>query len=113
MELKITNLEEVSITTLIINDEKSRRMADMLEIYGMIKGTDNSIKEMQSKSTFLVNLNNDIIRFVLNSQEESQSDLVINQLFDLALMSQGTLNLDNVEAFILRSETFINKFIQG
>ena len=113
MELKITNLEEDSITTLIINDEQSRRMADMLAIYGMIKATDISLKEMQSKSTFLVNLNNDIIRFVLNSEDETQADLILNQLFDLALMSQGALNLDNVEAFILRSESIINKFIQS
>ncbi|MEL7655637.1 MAG: hypothetical protein AAGU75_06995, partial [Bacillota bacterium] len=112
LELKITNLEEESITTLIINDEQSRRMADMLEIYGMIRPTDTSLKEMQSKSTFLVNLNNDIIRYVLNSGEEGQSDLIINQLFDLALMSQGTLNIENVEGFILRSESVISQLIQ-
>ena len=112
MELKITNLEEESITTLIINDEKSRRMADMLEMYGLIKGTDQAVKEVQSKSTFLVNLNNDIIRFVLNSKEEKQSQLIINQLFDLAVMSQGALNLNDVESFILRSETIISQLIQ-
>lgn len=113
MELKITNLEEESITTLIINDEKARRMADMLEIYGMIKPTDTSIKEMQSKSTLLVNLSNNIIKFVLNSEEESQSSLILNQLFDLALMSQGDLNPDDVESFILRSESIMNGFIQS
>jgi len=113
MELKITNLEENSITTLIIHDEKSRRMADMLEIYGMMKATDVSLREMQSKSTFLINLNNDIIRYVLNSGEEGQSDLIVNQLFDLALMSQGDLNLEDVEGFILRSETMISKYIQS
>ena len=113
MELKITNLEEESITTLIIHDEKARRMADMLEIYGMINPADLSKKELQSKSTLLVNLNNDIIRFVLNSQEQDQVNLIINQLFDLALMSQGSLNLEDVESFILRSEAMISKFIQN
>jgi molecular chaperone HtpG len=113
IELKITNLEEESITTLIINDEKSRRVADMLEIYGMIRPTDNSLKEMQSKSTFLVNLNNDIIQYVLNSGEEEQSGLIINQMFDLALMSQGTLNIEDVEGFILRSESIISQLIQS
>lgn len=113
MELKITNLEEESITTLIIHDETSRRMADMLEIYGMIRPTDVPIKEMQSKSTFLVNLNNNIIRFVLDSREEDQSELIMNQLFDLALMSQGALNIEDVEAFILRSESMIKKYIQS
>lgn len=113
LELKITNLKEASITTLIINDEKARRMADMLEIYGMIRPTDNALKEMQSKSTLLVNLNNDIIRYVLHSQEEDQWSLILNQLFDLALMSQGALNLEDVEGFILRSEAIIEKYIQS
>lgn len=113
LELKITNLKEASITTLIINDEKARRMADMLEIYGMIRPTDNALKEIQSKSTLLVNLNNDIIRHVLDSKEEEQWSLILNQLFDLALMSQGALNLEDVEGFILRSEAMIAKYIQS
>jgi len=116
MELKITNLEEPSITTLIINDEKSRRMADMLEIYGMIKPADTSLKELQSKSTFLVNLSNDIVRYVLDSPDsdrKGQADLILNQLFDLALMSQGALNIEDVEGFILRSESLIGQLIQS
>lgn len=112
MELKITNLEEKSITTLIIHDEKSRRMADMMEMYGLIKGSDHSVKEIQSKSTLLVNLNNDIIRFVLHAEDENQALLIINHLFDLAVMSQGALDLSDVESFISRSERIINQLIQ-
>ncbi|MFT4008007.1 MAG: hypothetical protein QM683_21215 [Lacrimispora sp.] len=121
MELKITNLEEPSITTLIIHDEKSRRMADMLEIYGMINQADTSLKELQSKSTFLVNLNNDIIRYVLEASEapdpqgancSKQTDLILNQLLDLALLGQGALNVEDVEGFILRSEDIINQWIK-
>lgn len=113
MELKITNLDENSITTLIINDEKSRRMADMLEIYGMIKATDVSKKELQSKRTLLINLNNDTIQFVLNTEEEEKAHLVVHQLLDLSLMGQGALNLEDVESFILRSESVISQFIKS
>lgn len=112
LELKITHLEHDSITTLIINDEKSRRMADMLEIYGMIKPTDNRLKELQSKSTYLVNLNNGIVRSVLNSRNEQQAATVLNHLFDLALMSQGTLELGDMAAFIARSESILAGFAQ-
>ncbi len=113
MELRITNLEADSITSLIINDEKARRMADMLEMYGLMKGTDTTLKTIQAKSTFLVNLNNDLIRFILRTKEENLADLMINQLFDLALMSQGTLNLEDVESFIIRSETMMSKLIKN
>lgn len=113
MELKITNLEQDSITTLIINDEKSRRMADMLEIYGMIKSTDSRLKELQSKSTYLVNLSNPIIGYVLNASDEHQSSTVMNHLFDLALMSQGTMELGDMASFISRSESILTAFAQN
>lgn len=113
MEVKITNLNQKHISTLIINDEYSRRMADMLEIYGIIKGTDIAAKTIQSKSTFLVNLNNNIVQFILNIQDKKQSDIIINHLFDLALISQGTMELEDIEPFISRSEDILCKLIQN
>ncbi len=113
MQLKITNLEQESITSLIINDEKGRRMADMLEIYGFLKSTDTHLREKQAQSTYLVNLNNDTVKYILETEDETQSALVINQLFDLALMSQGTLSLEHMESFITRSETILSKIAQA
>lgn len=107
MKIKVTNLEQESITTLIINDEKSRRMADMLEIYGYINPTDVTAKKFQSDSTLLVNMNNKIIRYILESGEPTGTRIVVNQLFDLALMSQQALKPEDVEAFICRSESIL------
>ena len=112
LELKVAKLEQSGITTLILHDEKSRRMADMLEIYGMLGAGDISAKEAQSKSTLLVNLNNDILRHVTHAADEAQANLILNQLFDLALMSQGAMNTDYVGDFIARSEVIIGQYIQ-
>jgi molecular chaperone HtpG len=106
LKLNITNLNAAQINVLIIHDEKSRRMADMLEMYGMMKGTDQAAREIQSGSTLLVNMKNDIIRYAADADDD-MSDLIISQLFDLALLSQGALNIDDVEAFILRNETLL------
>ncbi|HHV10596.1 MAG TPA: molecular chaperone HtpG [Clostridiales bacterium] len=107
MTIKITNLEQESISTLIINDEKSRRMADMLEIYGFLNPTDVSLREIQAKSTLLINMNNDIIRYLLGASDEIAIRIVMNQLFDLALMSQQALKPEDVESFITRSESLL------
>ncbi|MDF3002613.1 MAG: htpG [Bacillota bacterium] len=112
LELKVSKLEQSGITTLILHDEKSRRMADMLEIYGMLGAGDISAKEAQSKSTLLVNLNNDILRYVAHAEDEAQTNLILNQLFDLALMSQGAMNTNYVGDFIARSEAIIGQYIQ-
>lgn len=110
--LRVTNLEHERISTLIIHDENSRRMADMLEIYGFINPTDFSAQEVQAKSHLLVNLNNKIIRFILDSADENLITLTINQLFDLALMSQQALEPEDVEGFINRSESILLSSIE-
>ncbi len=107
MEMKITNLEQDSISVLIINDEKSRRMADMLEIYGFLGQADTSLREMQAKSTLLVNMNNDIIRYLTAASDETAIRIIMNQLFDLALLSQQSLKPEDMENFITRSEAIL------
>jgi molecular chaperone HtpG len=78
----------------------------------MLGAGDISAKEAQSKSTLLVNLNNDILRYVVHVTDETQANLILNQLFDLALMSQGAMNTDYVGDFIARSEAIIGHYIQ-
>lgn len=111
LKLRITKLESDAVNVLIVHDEKSRRMADMLEMYGMIDGSGSAAKEMQPDSTLLVNLNNDIMRYVIGADEE-KSDLIISQLFDLALLGQGALNLDDVEGFIARNEKLLGMLVR-
>lgn len=112
IELKITNIQHESISMLIINDEKARRMADMMEIYGLINANNFSAKELQSKSTLLINLNNEIVRFILNSNNEELQNIVINQLFDLALLNQQSLEPEDVENFVNRSEELLVRAIR-
>ncbi len=109
--LKITNLQHESISMLIINDEKARRMADMMEIYGFINSTNFSAKELQAKSSLLVNLNNSIVRFILNSNNDELLNIIINQMFDLALLNQQALEPEDVEAFVSRSESLLLRAI--
>lgn len=112
IELKITNIQHESISMLIINDEKARRMADMMEIYGLINANNFSAKELQSKSTLLINLNNEIVRFILNSNNEELQSIVINQIFDLALLNQQSLEPEDVENFVNRSEELLVRAIR-
>lgn len=111
--LKITNLEHDNISTLIINDEKSRRVSDMLEIYGLINPKDVAAKGKQAKRTLLINMNNEIVRFLLKSSDQPATDIIINQLFDLSLLSQQSLNPEDVERFINRSESILAASIRN
>jgi molecular chaperone HtpG len=110
--VKVTQLAHQDISTLIINDEKSRRMTDMLEIYGFINPSDMASKKVKSKSTLLVNLNNKIIKHISILSDDKSLYTMINQLYDLSLMSQQALKPQDVENFILRSEDILSKSIE-
>jgi molecular chaperone HtpG len=110
MQIRITRLETEAISILIIHDEMSRRAVDMMEMYGMIKG--DALRGISPKSTLLVNLQNRIIRRVIDMGEDL-STLILGQLFDLAMLSQGALNIDDIEAFIIRSERSLTLLIDG
>ena len=108
MALSFTRLADQSISVLIVNDEDSRRMADMMEIYGYMNrgGTDDAAAE--TKKTLLFNLNNAMVTFIAKSPDPDKAKMIADQLFDLALLSQQALRPEDMETFINRSEQVLS-----
>ena len=107
ISLDFTRLFNHSISALIVNDENTRRIADMMEIYGYVsRGSQNNTPQ-ETKKTLLFNLNNPMVEFVLTSSDIPKIDLVLNHLFDLSMLSQQTLRPEDMEAFINRSELLL------
>lgn len=104
--LRFTRLANESISALILNDEASRRMANMMEIYGYRNRTDTDDRN-QTQKTLLFNLNNSLVKFVLDSSDAAQVNIVVQQLFDIALLSQQALQPEDMEDFINRSEQML------
>ncbi|MGL5437931.1 MAG: molecular chaperone HtpG [Lachnospiraceae bacterium] len=104
--LCFTRLENESISALIVNDEATRRMADMMEIYGYMNRADTQVAHQTEKS-LLFNLNNPMVKNLSESKDDVKSQMVIQQLFDLALLSQQALLPEDMEAFINRSEVLL------
>ncbi len=110
MELRVTRLRHESVSALIVNDEQSRRMADMMEIYGFISAEDYAEREKQSKSALLLNLGNETVRFTLETADEAAARLVLEHLFDLALLGQQALKPEDMEGFIARTEKLLKAY---
>ena len=104
--LSFTRLANESISALIVNDEASRRIADMMEIYGYRNRMEPDT-ENQTQKTLLFNLNNTLVKFVLDASDAAQVNIVVQQLFDLALLSQQALQPEDMEDFINRSEQML------
>lgn len=97
---------------LIVNDEESRRLADMLEIYGVINAQDTDQKFKQSKGKLLVNINNDVIKFVLKETTSDKSLFILDYLCKLAILGQDALSQKEMMVFLKNSRTLLDNYIK-
>jgi len=105
------NVEAKSLTSdelpgFVMLTEENRRMRDYLAL----SKTEMPI-DMLSEKTFVVNTNNPLI-VALSAMNEKDPDLakdMINQVYQLALLSQKELHKDDFESFIRRSNSVLSK----
>lgn len=110
--LKFVKLAQKDLSTLLISDEQARRMTEMMEIYGLIDPEDYAQKEKQIRRSLVINLENPMIQFIAQAdKEDKMMSVAVQQLFDLALMSQQALAPENVVKFISRSEDILQKML--
>ncbi len=81
--------------------EESRRMQDMMKMYNMY-GMDPSMFGGAGE-TLVLNANHKLVQYVLNHKEGGNTSKFCEQLYDLALLSHGTLSPERMTGFIARS----------
>jgi molecular chaperone HtpG len=97
--VKVEKLKNKDIASMITVSEETRRMQDMMKMYGM-NGMDMGNKEGE---TLILNANNKLVEYVLDNQEGENVDIICEQLYDLALIQQGPLQPEAMTKFINRS----------
>ena len=80
-------------------------MGEMMKMYGM---TDMSMFGNEGE-TLILNANNTLVQYVLAHGEGEYTDMICQQLYDLALLSHKPLEASAMTAFIERS----NKILQA
>lgn len=78
------------------------------QIYGYVNRTAAADSQPETKKTLLFNLNNAMVKFILDSTDQLKNEMVANQLFDLVMLSQQALQPEDMEAFINRSEQILS-----
>lgn len=100
LDVKVEKLKNDSITSMVTLSEESRRMQDMMKMYGMA-GMDPSM--FGTNVTLVLNANNALVQFVLNNKDSENTTMICEQLFDLAMISHKQLSPDEMTKFITRS----------
>ena len=86
---------------MITVSEESRRMQDMMKMYNMY-GMDPSMFGGAGE-TLVLNANNKLVQYVLSHEEGENTSKICEQLYDLALLSHGSLTPERMTKFIARS----------
>ncbi len=101
--IKVEKLKNKKISSMITLSEESRRMQDMMKMYsmgGMGLGMDSFGKEGE---TLILNANHPLVQYVLENESGPNTEMICEQLYDLALLQQAPLEPEAMTNFIARS----------
>lgn len=102
--LKVEKLKNEETPAMITVQEQSRRMAEMMEMYGM----ESSLTGMGAQGeTLVLNLNNSLVSYVMDHEEGENTTLICQQIYDLARIANHPLKPEEMTAFVNRSNKIL------
>ncbi|MBR0410209.1 MAG: molecular chaperone HtpG [Eubacterium sp.] len=102
--LKVEKLKNAEVSSMITVSEQSRRMAEMMKMYGM----EESMTGMgEQGETLVLNLGNDLVQFVLNNEDNENTETICQQIYDLARLANHPLKPEEMTAFVARSNKIL------
>ena len=101
LTVNVEKLKNASISSMITLSEESRRMQDMMKMYGMA-GMDPNMFGAEGQ-TLVLNANNDLVKYVAEHTDGENTKIICEQLYDLAMLSHAPLSPEQMTGFIARS----------
>ena len=101
LTVNVEKLKDASISSMITLSEESRRMQDMMKMYGMA-GMDSNMFGAEGQ-TLVLNANNDLVKYVAEHADGENTKIICEQLYDLAMLSHAPLSPEQMTGFIARS----------
>ena len=105
IDIKVQKLKDERVSSMITVSEETRRMQDMMKMYGM-SNMDPSMFGGAGE-TLTLNASNNLVKYILDNPEGENTELICKQLYDLALISHTPLNPESMTAFIERSNKIL------
>ena len=106
LEVKVEKIKDESVAAMITLSEESRRMQDMMKMYGMA-GMDPSM--FGTTGTLVLNANHPLVQYVQAHKDEENTGIFCKQLYDLAMLAHKPLSPEEMTAFVLRSNEIMLK----
>lgn len=100
LDVKVEKMKDDSVAAMITLSEQSRRMQEMMKMYGMA-GMDPSM--FGTDFTLTLNANHPLVQYLAAHKEGDNTDLICHQLYDLAVLAHKPLSSEEMTAFVNRS----------
>ena len=100
LEVKVEKLKNENVSSMITLSEENRRMQEMMKMYNMY-GMDSSM--FGGSTTLVLNANNALVKFLFANPENEHTNMLCEQLYDLAMISHQPLSPEAMTKFVSRS----------
>ena len=100
LDVKVEKLKDENIASMAVLSEESRRMEEMMKMYGM-GGMDTGM--FGGQASFILNADHPLVQYVVENKEGENVELICKQLYDLALLAHKPLSPQEMTAFVQRS----------
>ena len=100
LNVKVEKLKDDKVASMITLSEQSRRMQEMMKMYGMA-GMDPSM--FGSEVTLTLNANHPLVQFVAEHGDNENTPVICKQLYDMAMLAHKPLTPEEMTAFVQRS----------
>ena len=100
LDVKVEKLKDDNVASMAVLSEESRRMAEMMKMYGM-SGMDPNM--FGTQATLILNANHPLVKFVVEHKRSKNVSIICKQLYDLAMLAHKPLNPEEMTAFVQRS----------
>ena len=103
LTIKVENLKNADVASILTLSEQGRRMQDMMKMYAMggMGGMDPNM--FAADQTLTLNANNELVKYILENKDSENVPMFAEQLYDVALMSNDPLSVDAMAKFVKRS----------
>ena len=106
LNVKVESLKDENTSSILTQPEETRRMQDMMKMYGMA-GMDPSMFGQGEGETLILNSNNKLVKYVLDNPDSDNTATICCQLYDLAVLANRPLSADAMTKFIARSNEIL------
>lgn len=111
LKIQVEKLKSETTPAIILLSEQSRRMQDMSRLFA---GQD-AVNMFPTEETLVINRNNKLVKALADSIDNKEKDevreLLVRQIYDIALLGHKSLDPDALSAFIERSIKVMEKII--